>query len=143
MSSLVIGYGNDLRCDDGAGRVVAERIESMELAGVAVRSVMQLVPELALEIAEVDTVVFVDANVEVTETTVQPVEARPVDPSGMSHHTTPGSLITMTASVGSPPSRAFAISIPVTNIGLGMELTPMTEAGVDTAVSMVKEIVTG
>ena len=46
MDSLVIGYGNDLRSDDGAGRAVADRISEMELPGVAVRSVMQLTPEL-------------------------------------------------------------------------------------------------
>ena len=28
MRSLVIGYGNDLRSDDGAGRVVADRIDA-------------------------------------------------------------------------------------------------------------------
>ncbi len=143
MDSLVIGYGNDLRSDDGAGRAVADRISDLGLPGVAVRSVMQLTPELALEIAEVDTVVFVDASVEVAKTTSTPVVAEPVDPSAMTHYATPGSLLGMTATVGPVPTRAVAISIPVTDIGLGMELTPMTEIGVDQAVSMVREIVTG
>ena len=49
--TLVIGYGNDLRTDDGAGRWVAERIESFDLPGVSVRSVPQLTPELTLDIA--------------------------------------------------------------------------------------------
>ena len=141
MDSLVIGYGNDLRSDDGAGRAVADRISAMELPGVAVRSVMQLTPELALEIAEVDTVVFVDASVEVSKTTATPVSMEAADPSAMSHFATPGSLLGMTATVGPVPSKAVAISIPVTDIGLGMELTPMTEIGVDEAISMVREIV--
>jgi hypothetical protein len=47
---LVVGYRNDLRANDGAGRVVADRIEAMQLPGVAVWSVSQLTPGLALEI---------------------------------------------------------------------------------------------
>ena len=141
MSSLVIGYGNDLRSDDGAGRVVADRISDLELPGVAVRSVLQLTPELALEMAEVDTVVFVDASVEVDTTTASPVLPDGESQSSMSHYSTPERLLAMTASVGTPPSQAVAISIPVTDIGLGMELTPMTAIGVDKAVAMVKEIV--
>ena len=143
MDSLVIGYGNDLRSDDGAGRAVADRVEALQLPGVGVRSVIQLTPELALEIAEVDTVVFVDASVEVTETTAAPVAPESPDPSAMSHYSTPGTLLGMTATIGRVPSTAVAISIPVTDIGLGMELTPLTEISVDQAVGMVREIVTG
>ena len=143
MRSLVLGYGNDLRSDDGAGRVVAERIGELDLPGVAVRSVLQLTPELALDMAEVDTVVFVDASVEVSKTTASPVRPDGDDHSGMSHYSTPGRLLAITATVGKPPSRAVAISSPVTDIGLGMELTPMTAIGVDQAIEMVKDIVTG
>ncbi len=142
MDSLVIGYGNDLRSDDGAGRAVADRIAALKLPGVEVRSVMQLTPEMALEIAEVDTVVFVDASIEVDTTISSPVVAEAAAPSAVSHYATPGSLLGMTSTVGPVPSQAVAISIPVTDIGLGMELTPMTEIGVNNAVSMVTAIVT-
>ncbi len=143
MVSLVIGYGNDLRSDDGAGRVVAERLDALALPGVTVRSVIQLTPELALEITKSDTVVFVDASVEVAETTASPVVAEAPDPSSMSHYHTPESLLGMTATVGQVPSIAVAVSIPVTDIGLGMELTPMTAVAVEEAISMVTALVTG
>lgn len=143
MGSLVVGYGNDLRSDDGAGRVVADRISALELPGVSVRSVVQLTPELALEMAEVNTVIFVDASVEVSEITATEVTPDAQRQSAMSHFSTPERLLAMTAEVGTPPSQVLAISIPVTDIGLGMELTPMTAIGVDQAVAMVTEIVTG
>jgi hydrogenase maturation protease len=142
MDSLVIGYGNDLRSDDGAGRAVADRIDALELPGVGVRSVMQLTPELALDIAAVDTVVFVDASIEVATTTAEPVAPEAINPAAMSHYNTPSSLLGMTATVGRVPTTAVAISIPVTDIGLGMELTPMTEIGVDQAVAMVRSLLT-
>ena len=141
MSSLVIGYGNDLRSDDGAGRAVADRIDALGLPDVAVRSVIQLTPELALDIAGVDTVVFVDASVEVSETTADPVVAESLDPSATSHFSTPGTLLSITATVGAVPGRAVAIAIPVTDIGLGMELTPMTEMGVAEAVEMITALI--
>jgi hydrogenase maturation protease len=142
LVSLVIGYGNDLRSDDGAGRVVADRLDALALPGVTVRSVIQLTPELALEIAKFDTVVFVDASVEVAETTSTPVVAGLTDPTAMSHYNTPETLLGMTAKVGQVPSTAVAVSIPVTDIGLGMELTPMTAVGVEEAIAIVTAIVT-
>jgi hydrogenase maturation protease len=143
VRSLVIGYGNDLRSDDGAGRVVADQIAAMDLPGVSVRSLMQLTPELALEMADVDTVIFIDASVEVTETTAAEVAPPPADPSALSHYATPEALLSLTRTMGNnTPLRAITISIPVTDIGLGMELTPATELGVSSAVSMVKELVT-
>lgn len=50
---LVIGIGNPLRCDDGVGTLLAE-----EAGG---RSVHQLTPELAEEIAPLQAVLFIDA----------------------------------------------------------------------------------
>ena len=142
MVSLVIGYGNDLRSDDGAGRVVADRLDALALPDVTVRSVIQLTPELALEIAKFDTVVFVDASVEVAETISTPVVAGPKDPTALSHYNTPETILGMTATVGRVPSTAVSVSIPVTDIGLGMELTPMTAAGVEEAIAIVTAIVT-
>ena len=61
MNFLVIGYGNTLRSDDGAGQRVAEKIGQWELPGVGALAVHQLTPELAENIAQADAVIFVDA----------------------------------------------------------------------------------
>ena len=137
MASLVIGYGNNLRSDDGAGRVVADRIKAMHLQGVQVRSVPQLAPELALDVANAETVVFVDTSIKVADTTIEPVIAEPAG----AHYSTPGSLLELTATVGRAPVRAVAISLPVTELGPGTELTPMTEIAVERAVAMVVDLV--
>lgn len=141
MKSLVIGYGNDLRSDDGAGRVVADRIDALELPGVTVRSLSQLTPELSLEIAGKDTVIFVDASIEVAETTVTPVESRPAATSTTTHFADPGTLLGMTATVGTIPKNAFLISIPVADLGLGMELSPVSELGVTRAVDFAIHLI--
>ena len=62
---LIIGYGNRLRGDDGAGPLLAEKLAghfSAEQAKVIISH--QLTPELALEIAapEIQQVLFIDAK---------------------------------------------------------------------------------
>ncbi|MCS5700468.1 hydrogenase maturation protease [Cyanobium sp. FGCU-52] len=59
-ADLVIGVGNPLRGDDGAGWWLARRARRHRPAP-AVRLVRQVTPELALELAEVRRVLFVDA----------------------------------------------------------------------------------
>lgn len=138
---LVVGYGNDLRSDDGAGRVVAGRIEAMDLPGVIVRSQTQLTPELALAITRADAVVFVDANVDCREMTVLQVQPGDRGPRSMSHHTDPAALLLLAQDLGRMPPHAHTVSIPASNLDLGFELTPATAAAVEEAVEAVAEIV--
>ena len=141
MNTLVIGYGNDLRSDDGAGRVVADRVERLDLPGVTVRSVSQLVPELALEIAEADAVIFVDSSIDAVETTAVPVSPKPAAPSATTHYADPATLLAMSASIGPVPVEAYVVSIPVTNLDLGFDLSPTTEQGVELAVDLVVNLI--
>jgi hydrogenase maturation protease len=140
-STLVIGYGNDLRSDDGAGRVVADRIGKLDLPGVEVRSLSQLTPELSLDIAGMSRVVFVDASTEVAETTLIPVVADTVEETAWSHFTTPGSLLAITGTIGPLPEHAHTVSIPVADLGLGMELSPIGAAGVEAAVELIVDLI--
>jgi hydrogenase maturation protease len=60
---LLIGYGNPGRGDDGLGPALARRIGCQALPGVDVRIAFQLTVEHAIDVAQVDAVVFVDAHV--------------------------------------------------------------------------------
>lgn len=135
--ALVIGYGNDLRTDDGAGRWVAAQIEALELPGVEVRSLSQLTPELSLDVAGREVVVFVDASVDATEVTAQRVDAVPTGPKTMTHHGDPATLLSLVPTVGAPPLRAYVVSIPATNLEMGLELTAATQAAASEAVGRI------
>jgi hydrogenase maturation protease len=141
VETLVVGYGNDLRSDDGAGRVVADRIEALGLPGVTVRSVSQLTPELALEMAGADRVIFVDASVEVARTTLGTVGLETADDSPWTHFTTPAALLAMTGEVGPVPAHAHTVSIPVADLGLGIDLSPIAGAGVEEAVTLINQLI--
>jgi hypothetical protein len=61
--SLVVGYGNPLRSDDGIGWVIAGRLATdPRFAGTDVLQRHQLTPELALDISRAGLVVLVDAR---------------------------------------------------------------------------------
>ena len=60
---LVIGYGNELRGDDGVGPRVARAVSDWRLPGVTALAVHQLAPELAEPLSLSDAAVFVDAAV--------------------------------------------------------------------------------
>jgi hydrogenase maturation protease len=141
--ALVIGYGNDLRTDDGAGRWVAAQIEALKLPGVEVRSLSQLTPELSLEVAGREMVVFVDANVDAAEVTVQRVHAEPSGPKTMTHHGDPATLLALVPTVGALPLRAYVVSIPAANLEMGLELSAVTQAAASQAVGRIVALLAG
>ncbi|MDJ0922972.1 MAG: hydrogenase maturation protease [Acidimicrobiia bacterium] len=141
MKTLVVGYGNDLRGDDGAGRIVADRIAALEIPGVEVRSQSQLTPELTLEMVAADRVIFVDASLDVAATTSERISAGAEEDSGWTHHVTPQGLLTMTGAVGPVPAHAYVVSIPVADLEVGMELSPIAADGVEQAVALISDLI--
>lgn len=141
VEALVVGYGNDLRGDDRAGRIVASLIEEADLPGVAVLAQSQLTPELALEVAKADIVVFVDASVDTAELDVALIEAGVAGSQAMSHHADPATLLRLARDLGRMPDTAYIVSIPATNLELGFDLSPATAQAIDEAVAVIAELV--
>ncbi|MGF1668110.1 MAG: hydrogenase maturation protease [Acidimicrobiia bacterium] len=132
---LVIGVGNDLRRDDGVGRVVASTIEEMALPGVRVMTRSQLVPELVEEIAGSDRVVVVDASIDSVSLTARLAEAG-TDPA-MTHHGSPEALVSLARTIGQAVPDVYVVGVPAADLGLGEGLTPPTAALVSEAVETV------
>lgn len=140
--AVVIGFGNDLRSDDGVGRWVADQIEALGLDDVDVRSVSQLTPELALTLAGRSMAVFVDASVDTPVLTVERVEPAGPAPALVTHHGSASALLSLTSSVGRPPETAIMISIPASNLEVGFEFSEVTGVAAVEAVEQIVELVT-
>lgn len=138
---LVLGYGNDLRGDDAAGRLVARAIADLGLSGVSVREAVQLTPELAFEIRGKDRVVFVDADIDVDQTTVIEVKPCVEDRAPFTHASTPAELLRYTSTVGEVPNTAHLVSIPARGFEIGAELSETAKEGVDRAVDLIRAMV--
>jgi hydrogenase maturation protease len=133
---LVIGYGSDLRGDDAVGRRAAEAIAARDLAGVRVLSVPQLVPELAVDLAQCRSVIFVDASA--TDDTVRVRRLAPVSPpSRLSHSVAPQSLLALAAAVDGAPADAVVVTIPASEFGLSTTLSEATTAAMSEAVERI------
>jgi len=122
---LIIGYGNPLRGDDGAGFTAAER-----LGGLAVH---QLTPDLAEPVSRADEVVFIDAAV--PQTPPGPVlRRRLLAPEGgaqpFTHQCTPGSLLSLAQTLYGRAPRAILYTIAATQFDTGAPLSAGVEAAI-------------
>lgn len=137
---LVIGYGNDLRGDDGAGRAAADALAALHLPGVTVLSVHQLTPELAPLLADAGMVVFLDASAG-TDGTVSLTRLTPgVTGELPGHFAAPEFLLLLTHEVYGRAPRSWLITIPAEHFTLGAPFSARARAGIATAVEMTRQL---
>lgn len=139
---LIIAYGNNLRRDDGAGLLLAERLEAkchtrqMKVERIVVH---QLTPELSLEVAraEVTAVVFVDAREANPAEPDLGVQIRPVAtdiPSPtLGHHLHPVSLLVYARLLYGQHPPAWELTVPGVDFGHGESLSQVTQEALATA----------
>ncbi len=147
-SVLILGIGNPLRGDDGAGWVLAERLAAAwpRFTGlVSLRRVQQLTPELAEEIAELGPklVIFADAAAENQTAAVKVLrreEAVELGGSewGSSHALGAAQLMEMTRRLYNFDCDAWLVTVPGVEFGHGEGLSTVAEAGIEGALRLVK-----
>jgi hydrogenase maturation protease len=137
MRWLVIGVGNTLRRDDGLGPWLAERVASWELPGVVVRSVHQLTPELALDIAAVDAVLFLDASIG-QEHGLRRIAAMAGE-SG-SHAHTPHTLLALLGRLDMHCPPAWLATAPAADLEFGEGLSPTALVACERLVPALRDL---
>jgi hydrogenase maturation protease len=130
MKTLVIGYGNTLRGDDGVGSLVAEQVAAWNLPEVRSLSVHQLTPELAAEIAQAEVVYFADACMGRSQTSIEPIE--PVEiTSRIDHLWSPSVLLHFAKTLYDADPVAYQILIPATQFDYGEVLSAIARDSAD------------
>lgn len=151
---LIIGYGNTLRSDDGAGQRVAELVAEWKLPNVRSLPVHQLTPELAEPISQAELVIFVDAYPATPEQGLQvhqlcdyppypPLERGELESEGLNigHTGDPRSLLALTEFVYKNAPPAWWILIPAVNFEFGEDFSPETAQGITDALAQIQQIV--
>jgi hydrogenase maturation protease len=139
---LVVGYGNELRGDDGIGPRVVEAIAAANYPGVRARTVFQLVPELAAELVEAGTIVFVDALADPSRIAVEMARLEAEEIADWSTHAAdPRSLLALTRAVYGRTPEAWWLMVPGRNFALGEGLSPIAEANARRAVARLKRLI--
>ena len=136
---LVLGVGSSLRRDDALGPAIAAALVAASLPeGVASRPVHGLVPELAVDLAEVDAVWFVDAAADAA--LARPTWARvgvdAADPgAGGGHALDPAALLAWTAAWTGRVPEAWTLALPAADFGFGEGLSTVAHASLAAALA--------
>ncbi|MFZ9228376.1 MAG: hydrogenase maturation protease [Prochlorococcaceae cyanobacterium] len=143
QAALVIGIGNPLRSDDGAGALLAEQaavITAADAQGpVAVRSVQQLTPELAAELAALEAVLFIDAweAPEGLEPALIPLRPQPA--RLQSHRLEPCALLGLAQALYGRAPRAHLLRVPAQAFGHGISLSSSLQQALPKARVLLKQ----
>lgn len=115
---LIIGFGNPLRGDDGIGWSAAQTLsQESESPEVHVIACHQLTPELAQDVSEAESVIFVDAARDLSPGKIRCVpvvtarEAQHSPPVSYSHHVSPLTILNLCREVYSVEPRVFLVSV--------------------------------
>ena len=159
IHTLVAGFGNLYRQDDGVARVVVnalrERLGRAPLdemddgfgdLGHRLDTVVlhQLVPELAEDLKDYDLVIFVDAHV--GSGIVEPIHEEHLDvvyrAPFVYHQTHPSTVLALTAQMYGKSPRAILLSLLGHDFDFGQGLSAETAALVEPAVGRILTLVT-
>jgi hydrogenase maturation protease len=150
---LVIGYGNTLRRDDGAGAALAERLAARwqeQGLSACTQIVTQLTPELALDIAAADVtaVVFVDATVAPNGGGIQIRRLNGANASpSLGHHLGPALLLNYAALFQERQTPAWLVTVGGNDFGMGEGFSPVVErlltAAPQVADGLLRQILNG
>jgi hydrogenase maturation protease len=137
---LIIGYGNTLRGDDGAGRRLAEELAERKLPRVRTLSVHQLTPELAEDLAACGAVIFVDARLGRAGDTVSmcPIAA---DGSlaAVNHAMRPHALLAYARAMFGTSPRAWWLTVPGEDFEFGESLSAAAMAAAADALALIEQ----
>ena len=142
-ATAVIGIGNTLRRDDGAGVAAARRI-ARTFPDAHVITAHGLQPEMSEAIAHCDTVLFIDASIRTSALSVTRVSAGSGATGSDVHAVTPEGMMTIAQQLyGSAPREALLLEIPAFECGFGERMSERTLRMVDSCVQLVAELLRG
>ena len=137
---LIIGYGNTLRGDDGAGPRVAEAVAALNLPGVRALPCPILTPELADPISQAGAVIFVDAAVDAPHK-VRFRKLRPAKSAQiMAHAASPATLLALARGVFGRAPKAWWLTIPAMTFDFGADFSPETQQGIALALEKIEAL---
>lgn len=133
----VIGYGNVLRRDDGAGLVLAQKISDIlkrNDCDVLHLTTHQLTPELIYDLnaPKLNGVLFVDTRVGVVDAAVavEPV-FREIDQPTVGHQMTPETFLILLEGILGVQVQAWMVSVPGWDFEFGEEISKKTQHALD------------
>lgn len=143
--TLIIGYGSTLRCDDGVGYLIAEKLmdqlesTNSQQTTFDVIARQQLTPDLADAVSRADKVIFIDAC---AESAPGEIRVRDVMPAGANwgafvHEMSPEVLLDCVMDIYKVVPRAQLITIGGESFEIGEGLTQKVSDAIPKVIEMV------
>lgn len=142
--TLIIGYGNPLRGDDGVAWHAVRALQSLWPEDeVDLRAYHQLLPELAEPISRAAQVIFIDAGVEGGAGQIQSrrVPATKEPARGLTHHLGASSLLALARALYGGCGQATLFSVTGASFDHGDALSPVVEAALPRLIDQVVRLV--
>jgi hydrogenase maturation protease len=135
---LLIGIGNRLRGDDGAGQLLIEHLAGGGCGRLRTLAVQQLTPELAAEIAEASAVLFVDACPGRRRLALEAIAADGGGGGSFSHQLSPARLLALSDALYGARPPAWQLLIPAEQLDPGAGLSAATVTAMATALRLLR-----
>jgi len=142
-NTLIVGYGNPLRGDDGVGQAVALAFAGeAAIDGVDALACHQLTPELAERFAAAARVVLIDAAVgrEAGGVSVARLRPAPAPSSSLGHHVEPTQLLHMALGLYGRSPEAYLVTVGVSCLQLGEGLSKPVAAALPDVIATVRRL---
>jgi hydrogenase maturation protease len=140
--SLVVGYGNPLRGDDGLGwHAAAVLTADPQPADTDVLTRHQLTPELAEDVANARLAVLIDASLGGTPgcVSIREVAPAPASPApSWSHHLRPEDVVGLAQALFGATPQVFLVTVTGAHFGYGTQLSPAVSSCVPKVVAIVE-----
>lgn len=136
MQTIYIAMGNALRGDDGVALRVLELLEPAP--GSLTRTVTQLTPELAAEIAPAKRVVFIDADPSSSRPQITPVDCSTLRSTPLAHALSPAELVRLAESLYGFAGQACICHVPAAVFDAGCRLSRRAEQGAIGAAELLR-----
>lgn len=143
MRTLVLGYGNTTRCDDGAGIRIAQEIEKEKLPDVDVMTYQQLHVDLVSEFAYYNRIILVDTSVDGEEMSLRKLRPSSQNYMASSHHLGPELILRLAqiTQLGEPEMHLCTVRGKC--FDYGEELSEEAQARTRAAVQEIKFLILG
>ncbi len=145
MKTLILGYGNTLRKDDGLGVYAALTLAALTFpVNVEICTYQQLSPELSPILARMDHAIFIDAalasNGEKPGTIkTRALQPRTNQPGSITHHFDPETLLAMAGTLYGHAPQSTLFSVTAASFDLEEGLSPEVTAALPVLIESIKE----
>ncbi|MEW6234606.1 MAG: hydrogenase maturation protease [Candidatus Omnitrophota bacterium] len=150
---LIIGYGNPLRGDDGAGWAAAERLQSCKTKNsLEILICPQLFPEQAEPVSQADLAIFLDASCDAAPGSWKCQKSfageTPALPGGgmyaaaFTHSVSPGELLGLARELYGHCPEAYLYTMGGESFETANRLTPAVQSAIEGVVGDVEKRIT-